>query len=156
MNKMNKCDLCGSESSVEFTVKSKHLRWVLSEDLQKLDTRKNNWLTKDICEDCFRKIFGKPEEEDDEYELPEPFGEKPYRPFQDTVELILHYEKHFNVDYPSFYEPMMWVKNKEDNARYFITGYGENYVMVDNKWMDMDYLFENFVFLDNSLCGSKE
>ena len=58
---MNNCDLCGKEGLTEFTVKSKHLRWILSEDLQKLDTYKNNWLTKNICEDCFKKIFEKSE-----------------------------------------------------------------------------------------------
>ena len=61
-SKMNNCDLCGKERFTEFTVKSKHLRWVLNEDLQKLDTHRNNWLTKNVCEDCFKKIFDKLEE----------------------------------------------------------------------------------------------
>ena len=172
------CDLCGKETFTEFTVKSKHLRWVLSEDLQKLDTHKNNWLTKNICEDCFKKIFGKLEEDHTieqektacekcidsgrkidcgKCDIQKELEQQHYRPFIDTAELILHYEKHFNVDYPSFYEPMMWVKVKdESDARFFIMMFSEHYVKIDGEFVSMKKLFENFVFLDNSPCGSKE
>lgn len=169
---MNNCDLCGKEGIAEFTVKSKHLRWVLSEDLQKLDTHKNSWLTKDICEDCFKKIFGKPEEshiieqntgengiESDVLNISGSVSENQYRPFKDTAELISHYEKHFNVDYPSFYEPLIWVKAKDDDSRIFITGFNEYYVQIhtiETRWISMKELFENYVFLDNNPCGKKE
>ena len=174
MNRMNICDLCGSESFVEFTVKSKHLRWVLSEDLQKLDTRKNNWLTKDICEDCFKKIFGKQEDHtikqektacerciDSDREIDcskcdvQKELEQHYRPFKDTAELILHYERHFNVDYPPFYEPMIWVKSKATKDIYLIDGYDyeDNEVGICDDWFTLKGMFERYTFLDDSIIG---
>ena len=80
-----------------------------------------------------------------------------YRQFKDTAELILHYEKHFNIEFPSFYEPMMWVKAKdESDVRFFVTSFSEHYVKIDGEFVSMKKLFEDFVFLDNSPCGSKE
>ena len=80
-----------------------------------------------------------------------------YRPFKNVAELIFHYEKHFHLEYPSCYEPMMWVKVKdESDARFFITMFSEYYVKIDGEFVSMKKLFEDFVFLDNSPCGSKE
>lgn len=58
---MNNCDLCGKKTFTEFIVKSKHLAWVLS-DMAKYHKNNNSYITRHICKDCFKKIFGKPED----------------------------------------------------------------------------------------------
>lgn len=151
---MNNCDLCGKEGRTEFTVKSKHLRWVLSEDLQKLDTYKNNWLTKNICEDCFKKIFGKLEENCTIGQN----KEKHYRPFEDVAELIFEYQNRFHVNNYCIEEPIIWVKKKVCNGdeRSLITAYDIDYVFIQDVWIDLKELFERYTFLDGSVCGEEE
>lgn len=61
MGNKRKCDLCGTDTDVEFTVTSKHLYWILPEALQKLNTTRTDHIAKHICEKCFIKIFDKGE-----------------------------------------------------------------------------------------------
>ena len=87
--------------------------------------------------------------------------EKHYVPFEDTAELMLHYSKHFNVDYPSFYEPFIWVKRKQTSemspdTRFLITGFDELCVFIEDCWIDLAELLEKYVFLDNSVIGAVE
>ena len=220
---MNNCDLCGKEGLTEFTVKSKHLRWILSEDLQKLDTHKNNWLTKNICENCFKKIFGK-SEEDEFSELKKAYGEgktiqhmnldgewvdcdmpvsfvsnhsyrikpeenytieqntgenriesgvlsisgsveKQYRPFNNCGELIEYWYDFTGVINcsPKLFMPTIWVKHKRYGTENLITAFdndnesiGGSCVFIQDIWVDMKELFDNFTFCDGSPCGSKE
>ena len=145
---MNNCDLCGKEGLTEFTVKSKHLRWILSEDLQKLDTHKNNWLTKNICEDCFKKIFGKQEENytieqnaevnrigsgvlsvsgyvSEKHTCKECVGEKEkrFRPFNNCDELIEHFVAISGCMNGVSFRPLIWVKHKEYGTEFLITSF---------------------------------
>lgn len=77
-----------------------------------------------------------------------------FKPFEDTAELILHYEKHFHTEYPSFYEPLIWVKRKSDDVRQFITGFGETVIQFSPDYtIPLECLFDDYVFLDNSPCG---
>lgn len=83
---------------------------------------------------------------------------KTYRPFTDTAELMLHYQKHFHVEYPPFYEPLIWIKRKQTSkqspdTRLFITGYDELCVFLEDIWIDLEDLFEKYVFLDDTCCG---
>ena len=80
---------------------------------------------------------------------------KLYRPFEETAELILHYQKHFNTVCPPHAEPLIWVKDKNDN-RYLITGYDEKCVFLENLWLEMKDLLGKYTFLDNSPCGILE
>lgn len=82
--------------------------------------------------------------------------EKKYRPFEDTTELMLHYSKHFNVDYPPFYEPIIWVKRKDNDSRFLITGYDELDVFLEGCYQDLNDLYEQYVFLDGSCIGKEE
>lgn len=77
------------------------------------------------------------------------------RPFEDTAELILHYQQHFNVVCPPYAEPLIWIKDKDDD-RYLIKRYSEECVFVDTLCLTMKELFEDYVFLDGSPCGIKE
>lgn len=84
--------------------------------------------------------------------------EKNYRPFEDTAELMVHYSKHFNIDFPPFYEPIIWIKRKQTcelspDIRFLITGYDESCVHIGEKWIDTEELFHDYIFLDGSCCG---
>lgn len=83
-------------------------------------------------------------------------SEKHYKPFEDTAELMLHYSKHFNIDFPPFYEPIIWVKNKSNDTRYLIIGFEESRVLIGNSWFTMKDLFRQCVFLDGSPIGQEE
>ncbi len=83
-------------------------------------------------------------------------SEKHYKPFEDTAELMVHYSKHFNIDFPPFYEPIIWVKNKSDDTRYLIIGFEESRVLIGNSWFTLKDLFRQCVFLDGSPVGMLE
>ena len=82
--------------------------------------------------------------------------EKHYKPFEDTAELMVHYSKHFNIDFPPFYEPIIWVKRKDSDSRFLITGYDELDVFLEDCWQDLNDLYEQYVFLDGSPVGKLE
>lgn len=86
----------------------------------------------------------------------EEMDEKHYRPFEDTAELMVHYSNHFNIDFPPFYEPIIWVKNKSDDTRYLLTGFKESHVLIRTSWFTMKDLFRQCVFLDGSPIGKLE
>lgn len=92
---------------------------------------------------------------DVEYRIPPKAEEPQYRPFEYTAELILHYQQHFNAVCPPYAEPLIWVKNKNDN-RYLVTGYDEKCILIEDIWKDMKDLFNDYVFLDGSPCGMKK
>ena len=81
---------------------------------------------------------------------------KHYKPFEDTAELMVHYSKHFNIDFPPFYEPIIWVKNKYDEKRFLIIGYDEETVDIGISKFTMKDLFRQCVFLDGSPIGQEE
>jgi len=83
-------------------------------------------------------------------------SEKHYKPFEDTAELMVHYSKHFNIDFPPFYEPIIWVKRKDNDSRFLITGYEELGVFLEDCWQDLNDLHEQYVFLDGSCIGKEE
>ena len=120
----------------------------------------NLWIETNIIGENPNLVFRiKPEEcmsawkDEEEVETVLTKTEKQYRPFEDTAELMLHYQKHFHVEYPPFYEPLIWVKHKTSDSRYLIISYDELCVNVDDVWLDMKDLFEKYVFLDNSIIG---
>lgn len=97
----------------------------------------------------------------EEVDLPEFCGESvesKYRPFEETAELMLYFYKHFNKECKTFEEPLIWVKRKDSSydSRVLITGYDEISVFLEDVWIDLKELYEQYVFLDNSLIGKEE
>ena len=90
------------------------------------------------------------------------------KPFETNKELIEHYQNKLNKEvcdnliYPSLYKPVIWVKSKyEEECQYMITGYSINDwcqpgVWFSDRFITLEKLFEDFVFLDNSPCGKEE
>lgn len=111
-------------------------------------------------------------EENDEYELPEPFGEKHYRPFNNCEELVETYHNRafipiiaesLNQKLKMMYRPEIWVKHKEYGTENLITAFdndnesiGGSCVFIQDMWCDMAELFEQYTFLDGSPCGVEE
>lgn len=94
-----------------------------------------------------------------------PFEEKHYRPFKDCDELIKCYRKRANI--PSigdkWFRPEIWIKSKMFGTENLITALdndkesiGGSCVFIQDIWIDMQELFDNFTFLDNSPCGCLE
>lgn len=89
-----------------------------------------------------------------------------YRPFLETAELILEWDKKLGdisvlgrpVEPCSLQEPFIWVKHKVDDRRRLITGFGENFVELGNKSkpVTMQRLFEMYTFLDGTPCGKQK
>ena len=88
-----------------------------------------------------------------------------YRPFLDSAELILEWDKKLGdisvlgrpIEPCSLQEPFIWVKHKVDDRRRLIVGFGENFVELGNKSkpVTMQRLFEMYEFLDGTPCGVK-
>ena len=93
------------------------------------------------------------------------------RPFNDCDELVDCWKKKMYV--PAFYytkdfrdklsRPDIWVKNKEYGTDNLITAFdgnnesiGGSCVFIQDIWIDMKELFDNFTFCDGSPCGVEE
>lgn len=97
----------------------------------------------------------------DKYEKSE---EKHYRPFKDSFELIETFQKKCDEEwdckiiYPRLYNPCIWVREKETERESLIVefvpygislgGYIDRISLYD--------LYEDFTFLDRSICGTTE
>jgi hypothetical protein len=95
--------------------------------------------------------------------------EKQYQPFKDCIELIECYQKKYksavgcDIYFPSLYKPCIWVKSKAYGTDNLITAFdndnesiGGSCVFLQDIWVDMKELFDNFTFLDGSPCGKEE
>ena len=92
------------------------------------------------------------------------------RPFNNCNELIeywcVNYEGVAEQHIKSFVKQMMpsiWVKSKAYGTDNLITAFdndnesiGGSCVFIQDMWVDMKELFDNFTFLDGSLCGVEE
>lgn len=78
-----------------------------------------------------------------------------YRPFMDSAELILEWERKTNLVISSLREPTIWVKYKHDDVRRLVTCFYENSVELGNNTnpITMQKLFEMYTFLDGTPCG---
>ena len=79
-----------------------------------------------------------------------------YKPLDNTDELIAIWYKKTYLLKQELVLPTIWIKRKEDrDEKYIITGFTENgvYISSSNKLLSMSYLFESFIFLDNSPIG---
>ena len=82
--------------------------------------------------------------------------EPTYRPYKDTDEMIADFKKRFNVEVPSYSMPEIWVKNKGTKVRGFVFEFGFQRVRISGGLLDMEHLFNTFVYLDGSPCGIVE
>ena len=94
---------------------------------------------------------------------------KQYRPFKDCDELVECWEKKIFIPAMQYtkqkvlFRPGIWVKSKSYGTDNLITAFdgdaesiGGSCVFVQDVWLDMQELFDNFTFLDGSPCGKEE
>lgn len=83
---------------------------------------------------------------------------KEYRPFNSIDELTAEFKKRFRTQTPSYALPLIWVKQKDKDERYLITGFVKSeqsgqLVKIGNGYFGLGVLFEHYEFLDGSPCG---
>ena len=81
---------------------------------------------------------------------------KRYRPFKDTDELIKAWIAKRMITYPDLCLPHIWVRFKDCQIRDLITGFGRAGVQINAELVDWYELYNEYEFLDGSVCGVEE
>ena len=89
---------------------------------------------------------------------------KHYRPFKDCDELCKYWhDEKARMSTFNNSKSLIWVKHKEYGTDNLITAYdndnesiGGSCVFIQDIWVDMKELFDNFTFCDGSVCGVEE
>lgn len=90
------------------------------------------------------------------YLIEEPKKKVEFRAYNDMNEMIEDFEKRFHL-LPQIHQlPIIWIKNKDNGQKSFILDYGKTIVTTSTRTMSMEYLFEHYVYLDDSPCGIKD
>lgn len=85
-------------------------------------------------------------------------AEKKYRAFASIDELTAEFVKRFRTKTPSYALPLIWVKTKDKDERYLITGFVKSeqsgqLVKIVNAYYGLGVFFDHYEFLDGSPCG---
>ncbi len=97
------------------------------------------------------------------YLVEEPQKEQ-YRPYENTDEVIEDFKNRFGTNVPSYAEPLIWIKRKEDETKHLITNFDVNYTADDKAlpcvasgtyFIYFDNLLKYYTYLDGSPCGIK-
>ena len=86
-------------------------------------------------------------------------AEKHFRPFKDTDELIKVWLEKRMITYPDLTLPHIWVRLKVNFCKQkgqVITKFDDSYVSVNGDCKTMQALFNDYEFLDGSVCGVEE
>jgi len=87
----------------------------------------------------------------------EPKAEKHYRPFRDIDELIKVWDAKCPNKRPAMTMPLIWVRHKQIGSKSLITDYVDDYtVIVGTEGNGLQALFDDYTFLDGSVCGVEE
>ena len=98
--------------------------------------------------------------------------EKHYQPFKDCDELVECYNNRaftpivaagLDTNRNKMFRPNIWVKSKQYGTDNMIIAFdgdnesiGGSCVFIQDIWVDMQELFDNFTFCDGSVCGVEE
>lgn len=88
-------------------------------------------------------------------------AEPKYRPYNNIEELLKDWaEKTHSIPatMKKYVRPLIWVKQKKEEMKMLINGYdtSDNTVFLLVNWCGLEYLFNNYTYLDGSPCGIKE
>lgn len=83
---------------------------------------------------------------------------KEYRSFNSIDELTAEFVKRFQTKTPSYAFPLIWVKQKDKDERYLITGFVKSeqsgqLIKIGNSYYGLGVFFDHYEFLDGSPCG---
>ena len=82
-------------------------------------------------------------------------GEKHFRPYKDTDEMIADYKKRFNGCRSIYGFPPIWFKRKIGGV-YSITAYYLDVVIFGDRRCTLKEIFDNYTYLDDTPCGVEE
>lgn len=79
-----------------------------------------------------------------------------YRPYKDTEEMIADWKKRFNAkDWPSYSMPLIWIWDKDNAEKTFVTGFRRQEVNTVDAIINMASLLQSYTYLDGSPCGKE-
>lgn len=89
------------------------------------------------------------------------YEEPKCRPYKDIDELFKDWaEKTHNIpaNMEKYVRPLIWIKAKIDGTERLIADYDRKneHLKSANNWISLEYLFNNYTFIDESPCGKKE
>lgn len=76
-----------------------------------------------------------------------------YRPFKDCDELIATWAKMMGYKAKENTMPLIWVRFKNNFEIYCVIGFSDKEVCFGDTWKNLEELFTETTFLDNSPCG---
>lgn len=95
------------------------------------------------------------------YLVEEPKNKK-FRPYRDTAEMLRNFIDRFDLLNHDDRLPSIWIKSRINDICYFIVRVAEDVITIIGSTdcgiitLSMDNLFENYTYLDGSLCGIME
>lgn len=76
-----------------------------------------------------------------------------YRPFESAEELCAKWGRFVSSSRPEGTMPLIWVKYKDTENSYLITGFTSNGIIAGEDFFTWEEAFENLSFLDNATFG---
>lgn len=89
------------------------------------------------------------------YLVKEPKEEK-LRPYNDTNEMIDHFNEHFELIPQKYRLPILWIKSKSAGRKHLITDCENDCVWIGSVSIKFKDLYEHYTWLDGSPCGIEE
>lgn len=81
---------------------------------------------------------------------------KKFRPYNDTNEMIDHFNEHFELIPQEYRLPILWIKSKSPGRKHLITDCENDCVWIGSISIKFKDLYEHYTWLDDSPCGIKE
>lgn len=81
---------------------------------------------------------------------------KKFRPYNDTNEMIDHFNEHFELIPREYHLPILWIKSKSTGRKHLITDCENDCVWIGSVSIKFKDLYEHYTWLDDSPCGIKE
>lgn len=88
--------------------------------------------------------------------------EKNYRPYKDTNEMIEDFKNRYN-SYGGWsgksnpmYCPLIWLKDKDNGQIYLVRSFWNDKVFLGISDFSLDFIFEQYTYLDGLPCGIEE
>lgn len=81
---------------------------------------------------------------------------KKFRPYNDTNEMIDHFNEHFELIPQEYRLPILWIKSKSPGRKHLITDCENDRVWIGSISIKFKDLYEHYTWLDDSPCGIKE
>lgn len=76
---------------------------------------------------------------------------------EEVLELVSDFKERFDTHTPAYAMPLMWVRKKDVDKTYLITGFCSTeegkFVSIGIVYTSLGVLFEDYTFLDGSPCG---